>query len=178
MDQYSTDENTDITNADLETVAALAERQLKLENRIVEAEDVLKKLKAAHRKIAEDDLPTEMAALGLLNFTLANGKGISIKQIWNASIAGVKKDAVIAWLRSNDHDDIVSSIISVTFGKGENEQVFELLGNLADAGFAPREDTTVNTATFKALCKELVEDGIEVPLNDLGVYVINKATIK
>ena len=124
MDQYSTDENTDITNADLETVAALAERQLNLENRIVEAEDVLKKLKSAHRKIAEDDLPTEMAALGLLNFTLANGKGISIKEVWCASIAGVKQYAVIAWVLSTDHEVIVCSIISGTFGKGEHQRVF------------------------------------------------------
>lgn len=174
---YSAEEEIPEDEA-LRAIAALAEEQLELEEDIATAQDALKKLEGLHRIISQDKLPAAMAEVGMREFTMDNGKKISITDDWKASISGGKKPFVINWLRENEHDDIIKTNVIAEFSKGEEDKAKALLDSLDESGYLARRDSNVNTSTFKALCKELVGEGVDLPLGDLGIYIVRKSVIK
>ena len=169
-----------ITNAEMAQVSTLAQKQLTLERRIAEEEELLKTLKKELAKINLDLLPSAMDELGISKITLSGAIGsIEIREEWHASLAGEKKAVAIAWLRATNNDDIITETVAVEFGKGEMEDAKTLLYLLEEKyGYAATETLNVNTSRFKALCKELLEAGHDVPLDDVGIYVQRKAVVK
>lgn len=174
---YSSDNEIPDDDA-LAAIAQLAGYQLSLEKQVEEKTQELKELSARLREVSEKDLPMAMAEVGMREFTLDSGERIKVTDDWKASITGKYKPIVIKWLRENGHDDIIKSAVVAEFNKGEDDKAAGLLDTLANDGFRVHNDVNVNTTTFKALCKELYSDGVDVPLGDLGVYIVRKAVIK
>jgi hypothetical protein len=177
IDAYSADEEIPEDDA-LASIAALAEEQVELEEDIATAEAALKSLNAAYRDIAESKLPQAMAEVGLREFTLENGKKVKVTDDWKASITGKKKSTVVEWLRENGHDDIIKTTVITEFNKGEDDKAVALVESLTENGYISRDDVSVNTGTFKSLCKELVAEGVDLPLGELGIYIVRKSVIK
>lgn len=168
-----------LTNEELAQVSSLAHKQLTLERRIEEAEDLLKMLKKELSKVAEDLLPAAMDELGISKISLSGIIGsIEVKDEWHASLAGAAKQAAINWLHDTGNDDIVSDTVSIDFGKGYATEATSLLAELHHKGLNAKLVVNVNTTQFKALCKELVESGTEVPLTEVGIFIQRKAVIK
>lgn len=171
------------SNEELEQISVLANKQVKVEADIARTEKELKELKKQLKKVSEDDLPTAMKAAGnLLEFKLADGTAIKVADKWHGSLSGAKKAGAIAWLREHGYDDIIKTTLELSFKKGEDEKVTQAKELLIEQGFIPKEEENVNTATVKALAKELIEDeenNIDVPLDTLGIYIqtVSKVTI-
>jgi hypothetical protein len=167
-----------VTNAEITEISRLAELQLQLEREVQAQEDALKVTKEKLRGVQEKDLPEAMASAGMKEFKLLNGAKVSIKEDISASLSGEKKTAAIAWLTEHGYQDIVSCDVTVGFRKGEEERARTVARDLVDKGFVPKLDQNVNTATLKSLIRELMEQGIEVPLETLGAYQWKKAIVK
>jgi hypothetical protein len=165
-------------NAQLALISALAAKQVRLETEVAQAEFELKKKQKELRQVQEVDLPEAMKAAGCKAYTTSEGRGITIKEDIAASLAEGKKDAAIAWLRENGHGDIVKQDVIISFGKGQEAEANELVADLADDGYIPLQKTDVNTATLKALIRELRKRGDDVPMDLLGAYEWKKAIIK
>lgn len=166
------------SNAEITEIAALAEQQLRQTATVEKLEEALKMAQAALRQTQEVDLPNAMQQAGVSEIKLPSGQKISIKDGITASVPKANKLEVCAWLREHGFGDIVSEDVTVSFGRGEEEQARDTANRLRALGLRPELTTDVNTARLKALITEQMARGIEVPLELFGAQTWTKAVIK
>lgn len=149
----------------------LARRQLDLEDQIEAANEELRKLGDDHRRISEEDIPAVLDETGLSEVRLADGTKVVVKEHLRVSTAGKNREPINTWLESEGHDDVIKDEVTALFGKGEGDLAEGLV--LAAAEFTDSVDRKryVNPQTFAALLRELMADGVDVPLDELGVFV-------
>lgn len=162
----------------LRLVASLAQRQTALVEEVEQAERKTKALKAQLLEVEEKQLPDAMTAAGLKSVTTTNGFVVQVAPYYAASISVALRPTVIKWLRDNGHEGLVSREVSVSFGKGQHAKAAAAKAVLEAQGLTVEDAENVNTSSFKALVRELLEDGQPVPTKDLGVYVATRATVK
>lgn len=183
LDKMSADAGTKedllkkVRDTDLDGIARLAETATALENKIAILEKKIKEEKSSLREIIENDLPNALEAVGVEKFTLLDGSEISVQAAYFASIPKSRQEEAFEWLQDNQYDDIIKNIVSVKFGRGENEQASFLIGKIGEAGFAATQTFKVEPMTLKAWLRERVEQSDAVPFDLFGAYISNRATI-
>ena len=93
--------------------------------------------------------------------------------------AGSKyREVVVDWAKKSGHGGAVKSEVTVNVPVGK-EQVAEEIYRLVTEtyGLQAKSYSTINAQTLGALLRELLEDGADVPLDQLGVFVFKKAKI-
>jgi hypothetical protein len=163
---------------DLSKIAALADQQRTLEDRVKKGEEYLKQLKEELRNVQEVQLPDAMLQCGVREFKLENGLKISIKKFYQGKITDDHRDEAFGWLKQNGHDDIIKNIVNMQFGKGEDSKASAVLELLQANGYVAVNEKSVHPMTLKAFIREMVESGADLPLETFGVYIGNKAEIK
>lgn len=166
------------SNNEVKEIATLAERQLQQMNHVERVEAELKLAQAALRQTQEVDLPSAMQQAGVSEIKLPTGEKITIKDGITASVPKDRKAEVCQWLRLHGFGDIVSEDVSVSFGRGEEQQARETADRLRELGLQPALVTDVNTARLKALITEQMARGKDMPLEMFGAATWTKAVIK
>ena len=162
----------------LDAVSRLANEAAALEQKLADAEKLMKETKAALHKITDEQLPEALEVMGLQKFTLTDGSEIAIKPIYAASIPKDRKEEAFQWLRDNDHGDLVKNLVSVSFGRGEDDTAKEFVGLCGAQGFVPTQAEKVEPSTLRGWLRERVEAGDPVPLDLFGAFISQRATIK
>lgn len=168
----------EVSDESLKQVSELANYQVKLEEKIADAEAALKTLKQEHNKTSQIDIPEALAECGLSEFKLANGMKVTVNPFYSASIPKGGEEEAMNWLRDNGHEDLIKNTISVNFGRGEDESASKLREALNNEGSSYTDKTGVHSQTLKAFVREQVESGQNLPLDLLGVFIGQKTTIK
>lgn len=166
------------SNNEVKEIAALASRQIEQQAEVEHLEEFLKQAQAALRQTQEVDLPNAMQQAGVSEIKLPTGEKITIKDGITASVPKDRKAEVCQWLRLHGFGDIVSEDVSVSFGRGEEQQARETADRLRELGLQPALVTDVNTARLKALIAEQLAKGKDVPLEMFGAIQWTKAVIK
>jgi len=168
------------TNSEISEIAALAANQLFWQKKVTEAELLLKDVADRLRQVQEIDLPNAMAQAGVSSITLPSGEKVSIKEDIFASIPKDRLDQALGWLRNQGLGDVIKNAVTVAFGKGEDEQANELLRILTEHHWRQLADQkmSVHPQTLKALIKEQLAKGTNVPFELFGVVPFTKAIIK
>tara|TARA_R110000803_G_scaffold124003_1_gene191823 strand:+ start:32 stop:631 length:600 start_codon:yes stop_codon:yes gene_type:complete len=162
----------------LDAVSRLATEAAALEHKLADTEKIMKETKAALLKITDERLPEALEVMGLQKFTLTDGSEIAIKPIYAASIPKDRKEEAFQWLRDNDHGDLVKNLVSVSFGRGEDETAKEFVGLCDAQGFVPSQAEKVESSTLRGWLRERVEAGDPIPLDLFGAFISQRATIK
>lgn len=145
---------------------------------VLDAEDALKTAKANHRKLSEEQIPELMAELDLVELKLATGHKLSIEKMYFAKIPEDKKAEAFEWLTENHLDSLIKTEIISYFGKGENSNAEQLELDLKDKNINFKSKDNVHAQTLKALVRERMESGEEIPEDLFGIYVRNITKIK
>jgi hypothetical protein len=140
-------------------------------------EEELKELKAHARSIEEGKIPEFMSLAGVSSLTLEDGTKVEVTNTMTASVAGKTLPVVLTWLKEAGYDAMIKTEVLATFGKGQLQKATSVQEELRERGIDSKLAENVNTSSFKALMKELMEQGTPLPLEDLGVYVIRRAKI-
>lgn len=169
----------------LAEVRALAEQQLVLEVEVETLEAQLDAKKKELKDVAEYKLPELLLDAGLPSLTLSDGSTISVQDNIFASIGDDNRDAAHAWLRAAGHGDIIKNVVSVTFGKGEDDYAKLLIHNIhvmADNNALKygtlAQQEQVHNATLRAFVKERLKAGDPLPLETFKVFEGKIAKIK
>ena len=168
----------DIKDKDLSNISKLGRELADLENKNSSAEDVLKSLKEEHRKLSEDLLPNKLRELGVSEFKLADGTNMSIQQYYSARITPENRDVCFHWLETNGLGDVIKNTVSANFGRGEDEAAQELMTKLERDGHTLVQKKWVEPMTLKAVVREQVEKGNDLPLDTFNVYIGQKIKVK
>jgi len=162
-------------------IQSLADQVEKLDNlakEIEAAEDVLKQRKKNYDYLSSEVIPTMMAEMGLSHLKLMDGSSVDVKPNYSASITIANKDAAFQWLRDNNLGDIIKNEISVSFGRNEDNKAADYANLASERGYQPTQKLKVEPMTLKALVRERLENGKEMPTELFNVFVGNKTTIK
>lgn len=130
------------------------------------------------RQVQEDLLPNAMAAVGMSKFTTTDGYSITIKDDIYASIRKDFINDAVGWLDENGLGGIIKDQVAVDFGRGEFNNVNELMVFCKANGFSASEKLSVHPMTLKATIKEQMAKGMEFPEEFFSVAPVRKAIIK
>jgi len=179
MIDFETDQAKVITKT--ENIRSLADQVERLENlnqEIEKKEKDLKQRKKDLEHISGEVIPTMMAEMGLSHLKLMDGSSVDVKPNYSANITIANRDAAFKWLRDNGLGDIIKNEISVSFGRNEDNKAADYAVLAQERGFQPTQKLKVEPMTLKALVRERIEAGKEMPTELFNIFVGNKTTIK
>ena len=162
-------------------IQSLADQVERLENLQKEVEDADKQLKEKKKNLdylSGEVIPTMMAEMGLSHLKLMDGSSVDVKPHYSANVTVANKEAAFNWLRNNGLGDIIKNEISVSFGRNEDNKAADYAALAHERGFQPTQKLKVEPMTLKALVRERIEAGKEMPTEIFNIFVGNKTTIK
>ena len=145
---------------------------------IKETENKLKEKKKELERLSGEVIPTMLSEMGLSELRLQDGSSIKVSTSYRAHISVANKEAAFNWLRKNGLGDIIKNEISVSFGRNEDNKAADYAELAKGQGFQPTQKMKVESMTLKALVRERIEAGKEMPTEIFGVFSENKTTIK
>ena len=148
------------------------------ENDLSNISEMGRKLTEKHKEVSEDLLPNKLRELGVSEFKLDDGTSMSIQQYYSARITPENRDVCFNWLEANGLGDVIKNTVSANFGRGEDIQAEELMLELENKGHSLLQKKWVEPMTLKAVVKEQVEKGNDLPLEAFKVYVGQKIKVK
>lgn len=172
---------TDITatNDQLKQVSQLVAAIRSQRAEVARIEALLKDAQRDLRLLEEEDLPAAMDEAGIATFTTAEGTPVKVEQLLHMSVPKKNKPAVASWLLDHGHGALVQSDVVVKFKKGEADKVEQAVDLLANNGFTGvHVDESMHTGQLKALVRELLDQGEDVPMPLFGAYVKRVAVVK
>jgi hypothetical protein len=119
-----------------------------------------------------------MTEMGLSELKLSDGSHLKVSTSYKAHITEANKETAFNWLRTNGLGDIIKNEISVSFGSNEDTRAADYADLAKSQGLEPTRKMKVESMTLKALVRERIEAGKEMPADIFGVYTENKTTIK
>ena len=81
------------------------------------------------------------------------------------------------WLRENGLADIIKNEVAVQFGKGEDNKAEQLLTLAEQEGYEPTQKQKVEPMTLKALFRERVEAGLDMPSQLFNIFIKDQTKI-
>jgi len=145
---------------------------------IEQNEKYLKQRKQDLEQISGEAIPTMLTEMGLSYLKLADGSSVEVKTNYSATITLANKEKAFNWLRENGLGDIIKNELIVSFGRNEDNKAAEYANLAQRQGYQPTQKLKVEPMTLKALVRERIEAGKEMPTELFNVFVGNKTTIK
>ena len=162
----------------IQSLADQVERLELCDDRIADIENDLKMMKKKRDHISGEVIPTMMSEMGLAELKLHDGSHLKVSTSYKAHISEANKEIAYNWLRENGLGEIIKNEISVSFGRNEDNKAADYAELAKRSGFQPTQKMKVEPMTLKALVRERIEAGKEMPTEIFGVFSENKTTIK
>ena len=166
-----------IEKTDIQTLASFCQELQAHEEEIERLEATIKSYKEKADKISSEIIPNLLAEQGLASLKLADGSGVEVKKTYSCT---VKKDSVESaynWLRENELGDLIKNEVAVQFGKGEDNKAEQLLSLAVQEGYEPSQKQKVEPMTLKALFRERIEAGLDMPSEFFHTFVKDQTKI-
>ena len=162
----------------IQSLADQVERLEAMQQQLEIQEEAIKEKKKQIQHISGEVIPTMMSEMGLAELKLHDGSHLKVSTSYKAHISEANKEMAYNWLRENGLGDIIKNEISVSFGRNEDNKAADYAELAKSNGFQPTQKMKVEPMTLKALVRERIEAGKEMPTEIFGVYSENKTTIK
>ena len=162
----------------IQSLADQVQRLESMQQQLEIQEDAIKEKKKQIQHISGEVIPTMMSEMGLAELKLHDGSHLKVSTSYRATITEANREAAFNWLRSNGLGDIIKNEISVSFGRNEDNKAADYAELAKGQGFQPTQKMKVEPMTLKALVRERIEAGKEMPTEIFGVFSENKTTIK
>ena len=163
--------------SNITSLADQVKRLRDLEDQVKTDEQALKNKQREVERISGEIIPTLLSEMGLSSIKLADGSAVDVKPYYAASISIKNREAAYNWLRENGLGDIIKNEVSVSFGKNEDNKAAEYANLAQRQGFQPTQKMKVEPMTLKALVRERVENGLEMPVDIFNVFVGNRTKL-
>ena len=165
---------------EVDNAKALSDQVTKLqslEDEIEEQEKKLKELKRNQELLSGEVIPTMMTEMNISTLKLADGSAVEVKPVYGASIPVAKKEEAYTWLRENGLGDLIKNEIAVAFGRNEDNKAVAYATLAQGQGYEPIQKLKVEPMTLKALVRERLESGQEMPSDLFSVFAGNRTKI-
>ena len=163
--------------SNITSLADQVKRLRDLEDQVKTDEQALKNKQREVERISGEIIPTLLSEMGLSSIKLADGSAVDVKPYYAASISIKNREAAYNWLRENGLGDIIKNEVSVSFGKNEDNKAAAYANLAQSQGFQPTQKMKVEPMTLKALVRERIEKGLDMPMDTFNVFVGNRTKL-
>ena len=177
IEELEKDQQQVIEKADVDTLASYCRELQTYEEEIAELEEQIKKKREKADKISSEIIPNMLAEQGISSLKLADGSSVDVRKSYNCTIKKDEMESAYNWLRENQLGDIIKNEVSVQFGKGEDNKAEQLLNLAEQEGYEPTQKQKVEPMTLKALFRERVEAGLDMPSQYFNVFIKDQTKI-
>jgi len=167
----------DIDQDKVKSISDKCHQLNELQQQLKEKEEILSKLKFKIKDFEERIIPEMMQEAGVSKIKLKDGTEVEVRPFYAAKIPESRVEEAFGWLRSEGFEDLIKNTVTASFGRGQDNQVSELIGVCEKFGFNYNKKEKVEPMTLKAFVKEQVEGGKKLPFDLFGVYIANKTKI-
>ena len=175
---FEQDKQEDINKTgDVHLLSAQVSKLKDLEDELTSREDQLKKLKKNIELISGEVIPTMMQEMNISTLKLADGSAVEVKPIYGASITVDKKEEAFNWLRNNGLGDLIKNEVTVAFGRNEDNKAADYAVLAQGKGYQPTQKLKVEPMTLKALVRERIESGKDMPTDLFNVFAGSRTKI-
>jgi hypothetical protein len=164
----------------IDAAKTLSDKVLKLkelEDEILNAEESINKLKEQARILSQVEIPAMMQEMHITKLKLKDGESVEVKPFYSAAIIPEVQEQAFTWLRNNGLGDIIKNDITVTFGRGEDNKAVQYAVLARGQGFEPVQKVGVHPQTLKAVVRERIESGQDMPSDLFKTYAGNSTKI-
>jgi hypothetical protein len=148
-----------------------------LEAQIGEREKELKDMKREAEKVSGEVIPTIMQEMNISSLKLADGSSVEVKPVYGASIPVAHREEAFKWLRDHGLGDLIKNEITVSFGRDEDNKAQQYAVLAQGQGYQPVQKLKVEPMTLKALVRERIESGQDMPTDLFNVFAGNRTKI-
>jgi len=174
---FEEDQQEIIDKSDISNLADYCKELKAYEDEIADLEEKIKYKKEKADKISSEIIPNMLAEQGLSSLKLADGSAVEVKKSYSCTIKKDDVESAYKWLRENGLADIIKNEVFVTFGKGEDNKAKDLLDLAEQSGYEPQQKSKVEPMTLKALYRERVEAGLDMPSDSFHLFVKDQTKI-
>ena len=174
---FEQDQQDIIEKTDIKTLSHYCLMLQNYEDQIGNLEKDLKSVKEQADKISSEVIPNLLAEQGLSSLKLADGSSVDVRKSYNCTIKKDQMELAYNWLRENGLGDIIKNEVAVQFGKGEDNKAEQLLSLAEQEGYEPTQKQKVEPMTLKALFRERVEAGLDMPSQLFNVFIKDQTKI-
>ena len=148
-----------------------------LEDELANKEKELKELKRKVDLVSGEIIPTMMQEMNISTLKLADGTSVEVKPVYGASILVAKREEAFKWLRDNGLGDLIKNEVTVAFGMDEDIKASDYAILAKGQGYEPVQKFKVEPMTLKALVRERLEAGQEMPSDLFNLFTGNRTKI-
>jgi len=175
---FEEDQREDLNSVnDAKSLSDQVVKLKQLEDELVDKEKELKELKRHIELVSGEVIPTMMQEMNISTLKLADGSSVEVKPVYGASITTANKEAAYTWLRENGLGDLIKNEITVSFGRNEDNKAQQYAVLAKGQGFEPVQKLKVEPMTLKALVRERLESGQEMPSDLFNVFAGNRTKV-
>ena len=175
---FEEDQREDLNSVnDAKSLSDQVVKLKQLEDELVDKEKELKELKRKVELVSGEVIPTMMQEMNISTLKLADGSSVEVKPVYGASITTANKEAAYTWLRENGLGDLIKNEITVSFGRNEDNKAQQYAVLAKGQGFEPVQKLKVEPMTLKALVRERVEAGLDMPSDLFNLFTSNRTKI-
>ena len=174
---FEQDQQEVLEKTDIKTLSHYCLMLQNYEDQLINMEKDMKKIKEQADKIGSEIIPNLLAEQGLASLKLADGSSVDIKKSYNCTIKKDQLESAFEWLRNNGLGDIIKNEVAVQFGKGEDNKAEQLLTLAEQEGYEPTQKQKVEPMTLKALFRERIEAGLDMPSEFFNTFVKDQTKI-
>ena len=174
---FEEDQQEVLEKTDIKTLSHYCLMLQNYEDQIANMEDQIKQIKEQADKISSEVIPNMLAEQGLSSLKLADGSAVEVKKSYSCTIKKDDVESAYQWLRKNGLGDLIKNEVAVTFGKGEDNKAKELLDLAEQEGYEPQQKSKVEPMTLKALYRERVEAGLDMPSDSFHLFIKDQTKI-
>jgi hypothetical protein len=164
----------------IDAAKTLSDKVLKLkdlEDEIQNAEESINKLKEQARILSQVEIPFMMQEMHITKLKLKDGESVEVRPFYSASISPENQEKAFEWLRNNGLGDVIKNDITVTFGRGEDNKAAQYAVLARGQGFEPVQKVGVHAQTLKAVVRERIESGQDMPSDLFKTFAGNQTKI-
>ena len=177
LEEDKVDSLANVQTNDIKQLSEQVKKLRNLEDKLAKQEEELKKTKKDVEVLSGDVIPTMMTEMNISKFSLEDGAGVEVKPVYGASIPKAKEEEAFNWLRNNGLGDVIKNMITVSFGRNEDNKAADFAVLAQGQGFQPTQKLKVEPMTLKALVRERTEKGLEMPTDLFNVFAGNRTKI-
>jgi hypothetical protein len=150
-----------------------------IEDIVANLEAELKDARKVLLGITTQKIPELMSEMGVSSLETADGTKVKMTDFISGSLPKepYERQRAINWLVDHGGDGLIKSEVKVNFARREHNLAVSLMERLKKGGMDAELQTGVHASTLKAFVRERLQNGDEIDLATLGVYVGQVAKI-
>ena len=175
---FEADQREDLDGAnDANKLSEQVVKLQELEAELLVKEQEYKEMKRKVELVSSEVIPTMMQEMNISTLKLADGTSVEVKPVYGASIPADKKEEAYKWLRENGLGDLIKNEVTVAFGRSEDNKAQQYAVLAQGQGYEPIQKLKVEPMTLKALVRERLESGQEMPSDLFNVFAGNRTKV-